>query len=626
MGCLATLSCDPRHGRMSGGPERMPPMPTPPTTEEVLDALDPEQREVALALDGPVCVLAGAGTGKTRAITHRIAYGVLSGKLKTQHVLPVTFSNRAAREMGGRLRDLGVGGVRARTFHAAALAQLRYFWPKVVGGEMPRIEASKAPQVGAALSRHRVSSDVALVRDVAAEIEWAKVSQIAPDDYQRRVAAIGRTPSPGLTVAEVARVYASYEEIKRERRLIDFEDCLLLMVGMLEERPDVTVQVRDQYRNFVVDEYQDVSPLQQRLLDLWLGDRSSICVVGDAAQTIYSFAGATPQFLLGFTQRFPDATVARLVRDYRSTPQVVALANGVVRRSTGSTSAAALTLVAQQPPGPEPTFKACPDEPAEGAAVAAKVASLLAEGLRASEIAVLFRINAQSETYEQALSEIGVPYVLRGGERFFERPEVRQAVILMRGAARAAQGSPLDVDDVKAVLASAGWSAAPPSGSGAARDRWESLSALVGLAEDQAAARPKATLAELVTELEERAAAQHAPTVEGVTLATLHAAKGLEWDAVLLAGLVEGTLPLVHATTPEEIEEERRLLYVGITRARRHLHLSWATARTPGAQATRRPSRFLDGLRPADTANAAGARSERRGGRAAKGAPKVVRC
>jgi DNA helicase-2/ATP-dependent DNA helicase PcrA len=573
----------------------------------VLAALDPEQRAVATALHGPVCVLAGAGTGKTRAITHRIAHGVLSGAYVPQQILAVTFTTRAAGELRGRLRELGAAGVQARTFHSAALRQLQYFWPRAVGGEPPRIVDSKAPLVTEAAGRSRLRLSRPELRDLAAEIEWAKVTMAAPDDYPAAAAKAARIPPAGLDPASMARLYAGYEEVKRRRGVMDLEDVLLLTVGVLEDRPDAADTVREQYRHFVVDEYQDVSPLQQRLLDLWLGDRDSVCVVGDAAQTIYSFAGATPDFLLGFTRRHPSATVVRLVRDYRSTPQVVGLANRLLASARGEVARQRVQLQAQRPDGPAPTFSECTDEPAEAADVARRIRHLIEGGVRPAEIAVLFRTNAQSETYESALAEAGVPYVLKGAERFFERPEVREARVLLRGAARSDDRSaePL-AEQVRAVLSTAGWTPEPPAHSGAARERWESVAAVVRLAEEFAAATQGAGLAEFVAELDERAAAQHALTVEGVTLASLHAAKGLEWDAVFLVGLVEGMVPITYAETPEQVEEERRLLYVGMTRAREHLALSWALARSPGGRAGRRPSRFLDGLRPGGSATADG--------------------
>ncbi|WP_338018126.1 ATP-dependent DNA helicase UvrD2 [Streptomyces taklimakanensis] len=582
-----------------------PPSPFPNVPESpdaVLEGLDPEQREVATALHGPVCVLAGAGTGKTRAITHRIAYGVRAGILPPASVLAVTFTNRAAGEMRGRLRQLGAGGVQARTFHSAALRQLQYFWPKAVGGELPRLLERKVQLVAEAAARCRIRLDRNELRDVTGEIEWAKVTQTVPEDYPAVVAKSSREAP--RDPAEISRIYGLYEQLKRERSTIDFEDVLLLTVGILQERPDVADTVRRQYQHFVVDEYQDVSPLQQRLLELWLGDRDSICVVGDASQTIYSFTGATPDHLLNFRLRHPDATVVKLVRDYRSTPQVVHLANGLLAQAKGRTAEHRLELVSQRDPGPEPVYTEYADEPAEAEGVARRIRELLDAGVSASEIAVLYRVNAQSEVYEQALADAGVPYQLRGAERFFERPEVREAGLALRGAARAGGNDTLLADavdlpsQVRAVLGGTGWTPQPPAGSGAVRDRWESLAALVRLAEDFGRARPRAELADFVAELDERANAQHAPTVEGVTLASLHAAKGLEWDAVFLVGLADGTLPITYARTDEQIEEERRLLYVGVTRARRHLSLSWALSRSPGGRGGRRPSRFLAGLRP----------------------------
>ncbi|MFD1660541.1 ATP-dependent DNA helicase UvrD2 [Streptomyces caeni] len=574
----------------------------PDSADAVLEGLDPEQREVATALHGPVCVLAGAGTGKTRAITHRIAYGVRAGILQPSSVLAVTFTNRAAGEMRGRLRQLGAAGVQARTFHSAALRQLQYFWPKAIGGTFPKIIDRKIQIVADAATACRVRLDRNELRDVTAEIEWSKVTQTVPADYAAAAAEAGREAPRGP--AEIAQLYAAYEDLKRDRGAIDFEDVLLLTVGILQDRHDIADAVRAQYRHFVVDEYQDVSPLQQRLLELWLGDRDSLCVVGDASQTIYSFTGATPDHLLDFRIRHPAATVVKLVRDYRSSPQVVHLANGLLAQARGRAADHRLELVSQRAPGPEPVYSEYSDEPAEAEGTARRIRDLLAAGVPASEIAVLFRTNAQSEIYEQALADAGVPYQLRGAERFFDRPEVRKAGIALRGAARfGANDTLLDgaVDlpsQVRAVLSGEGWTAVPPAGSGAARERWESLAALVNLAQDFAAARPDATLADLVAELDERAGAQHAPTVQGVTLASLHSAKGLEWDAVFLVGVAEGMMPITYAKTGEQIEEERRLLYVGVTRARERLHVSWALSRSPGGRPNRRPSRFLDGLRP----------------------------
>ncbi|SOC55635.1 ATP-dependent DNA helicase, Rep family [Ornithinimicrobium cerasi] len=578
--------------------------------DAVLAALDPEQREVAAHPNGPMAVLAGAGTGKTRAITHRIAYGVASGAYHPSRVLAVTFTARAAGEMRTRLRGLGVPGVQARTFHAAALRQLQFFWPQAVGGAPPEILAQKVPAVAEAAGRLRLRLDRAGLRDVASEIEWSKVSMLSADTYAATARSLGRSPA-GLDATAMARLLEVYGEVCDERHVIDFEDVLLLTVALLDEHPRVRTQVQDQYRHFVVDEYQDVNLLQQTLLDQWLGDRSDVCVVGDPAQSIYSFTGASAEHLLGFPRRHPGARTVRLVRNYRSTPQVVQLANLVLdggrdRGDGAGGTREAIQLTAQRGGGPVPTLTQHPDDVVEANSVAAQVRELLDAGTRASEIAVLYRTNSQSEVLESALARADVPYLVRGGERFFSRPEVRSAVLLLRGAARSDDVTRPLGEVVRDVLSGAGWGPHPPEGGGATRERWESLQALALLADDLARTSPTARVPELVGELDRRAAEQHAPTVEGITLASLHAAKGLEWDVVLLVGCSEGLLPITLADTPERVEEERRLLYVGITRARERLALSWAGSRSPGARSTRTVSRFL-----APAAGVLGAGAER---------------
>ncbi|WP_245988616.1 ATP-dependent DNA helicase UvrD2 [Flexivirga caeni] len=565
-------------------------MEEPSPADTVLTGLDPEQRQVASNPLGPMCVLAGAGTGKTRAITHRIAYGVLSGAYRPDRVLAVTFTARAAGEMRTRLRGLGLPTVQARTFHAAALRQLQYFWPQAIGGPIPQLLKQKAPVVAEAGARLRLELDRVVIRDLAAEIEWAKVSMLTPDTYRARAAKAGRSPAD-LDLTAMARLWETYEEVKTVRGVIDFEDVLLLMSGILAERDDIAATVRGQYRHFVVDEYQDVNAAQQALLDLWVGDRPDLCVVGDPAQTIYSFTGATPQHLLDFARRRPGTSTVRLVRNYRSTPQVVALANLVLQ--SGTRRAESVQLQAQREGGPMPRLSQFSDDEAEASYVAAEVKTLLSQGVPASEIAVLYRVNAQSEAIEQALSAAGIPYLVRGGERFFQRPEVRQALVLLRGGVRGDDGSEPLGKLVRDIVTAAGWSPQRPSG-GSVLERWQSLNALAELADDLGGADEHFRLRELVAELDRRATEQHAPTVDGVTLASLHAAKGLEWDAVFLIGCSDGLLPISLAEGPAAIEEERRLLYVGLTRARKHLLLSWAAARNPGGRASRRPSRFLD--------------------------------
>ena len=569
--------------------------------------LDDEQREAVLAPRGPVCVLAGAGTGKTRTITHRIAQLVAAGHVAPGQVLAVTFTQRAAGEMRTRLRALGaaaqtgVGGVQAVTFHAAAHRQLRYFWPRVVGDTGWQLLDTKFAVVarGATSAGLKLSTDD--VRDVAGEIEWAKASLISPEQYPDAVAAESRDVP--LDAARVAAVYTAYESLKARNdglTLLDFDDLLLHTAAAIENDAAVAEEFRNRYRCFVVDEYQDVTPLQQRVLSAWLGERDDLTVVGDANQTIYSFTGASPRHLLDFSRRFPEATVVRLERDYRSTPQVVSLANRVIAGARGRVAGSKLHLVGQRDPGPEPTFRDYPDEVAEAAAVAKSIARLVEAGTPASEIAVLYRINAQSEVYEEALTEAGVAYQVRGGEGFFSRQEIRQALLALQKAANREVGGPLP-DAVRGLLEPLGLTAEPPTGV-RARERWEALVALAELVDEEVAHRPDLDMAELVAELRNRADSRHPPVVQGVTLASLHAAKGLEWDAVFLVGLTDGTLPISHALAhggeSEAVEEERRLLYVGITRARVHLAISWALSRNPGGRQSRKSSRFLNGLSP----------------------------
>ncbi len=596
-----------------------------PLTAGLDPGLDQEQRDAVLAPRGPVCVLAGAGTGKTRTITHRIAQLVTDGHVSAGQVLAVTFTQRAAGEMRARLRAIdaasqhscGVGSVQALTFHAAAMRQLRYFWPRVVGDTGWQLLDSKFAVVARAASRTRMNTSTDDVRDLAGEIEWAKASLIGPEDYANAVTASGRDIP--LDAEKIASVYAAYEALKvrdEALALLDFDDLLLHTAAAIENDAAVAEEFRARYRCFVVDEYQDVTPLQQRVLSAWLGDRDDLTVVGDANQTIYSFTGASPRYLLDFSRRFPDATVVRLERDYRSTPQVVSLANQMIAAARGRVAGSKLQLIGQREPGPAPSFQEHPDETAEAAAVAASIARLVESGIPASEIAILYRVNAQSEVYEEALTEAGIAYQVRGGEGFFNRQEIKQALVALQRAAErgpdSLEGALPDV--VRAILEPLGLTAEEPTGT-RARDRWEALTSLAELVDDEVAQRPQLQLPGLLAELRMRADARHPPVVQGVTLASLHAAKGLEWDAVYLVGLVDGTLPISHALAhgpdSERVEEERRLLYVGITRARVHLALSWALARAPGGRQSRKPSRFLNGIAPQTRVDPAPAKSRR---------------
>ena len=559
--------------------------------EELLDALDPDQRAVATQVAGPLAVLAGAGTGKTRAITYRIAYGAAVGAFDPSNVLAVTFTQRAAFEMRHRLAQLGVPKAQARTFHSAALRQLRHFWPTVVGGPLPDVIPHKASLVAASAARLGITIDRTNVRDIAAEVEWAKVSMIDAAHYASRVARLRRDVPAGLDAGDMARLLDVYEDAKNERGVIDFEDILIYLCGMLQERADVASIVRKQYRSFVVDEFQDVNLLQARLLDLWLGGRHDVCVVGDVAQTIYSFTGASPDYLTGFGRKHQGARIVELTRDYRSTPQIVSLANDVLARS--SQREGTVRLSSQRDGGAQVTYRTYDDDRAEAEGVAASIADLIAGGMAPHSIAVLMRTNGQSQAFEEALGARGIPVAVAGGKPFFARDDVRTAISRLRAAAVAGTDDGSVGEIVREVLSGVGWAPEAPSGQ-AGSERWSNMNAIVGWAD----ASKAETLAAFVAELDERVAYQVEPDKAGVELATIHAAKGLEWDAVFLVGVAEGLLPISYAKTAAAREEERRLLYVAVTRARDLLTLSWARSRGADGRGKRKRSRLLDGIWP----------------------------
>ncbi|MCQ4623897.1 ATP-dependent DNA helicase UvrD2 [Corynebacterium sp. CCUG 70398] len=561
--------------------------------------LDPDQLVAATAPRGPVCILAGAGTGKTRTITYRIAHLIDQGFVAPQRVLAVTFTSRAAGEMRDRLRDMGIGGVQARTFHAAALRQLRYFWPQVAGDMPWHLIDNKFPLVGRAARSVGLESHKDMVRDLLSEIEWAKASLVTPESYAETIANSRREPP--TDAEKVAAVYKRYEQSKTspDGMALDFDDLLLHVAGALENAPAVAEEFRTQYQTFVVDEYQDVTPLQQRVLEAWLGQRDDLTVVGDANQTIYSFTGASPDYLLNFSRTYGHATVVKLQRDYRSTPEVTDLANTVISKASGRAAGTRLELQGMRAPGPEPTFASYADEPTEAREVAAQIRTLIDGGVPPREIAILYRLNAQSAVFEQALSDAGIVYQVRGGEGFFNRPEIREAIGVLVQATRRNDLPDDPVTVARAAFAPLGLSATEPEGA-QQRERWQTLNALVELIADIVNTGEADSLPGVLQSLRQRAESKQPPAVDGVTLASLHAAKGLEWDAVFLVGLVEKTLPISHAIKAgdEQIEEERRLFYVGITRAREHLHLSWSFARQEGGRKSRDRSRFLDGIAP----------------------------
>ena len=526
----------------------------------ILDGLNPEQRRAAEAVRGPVCILAGAGSGKTTTITRRIAWQVASGGVRSDKILAVTFTDKAAGEMRARLQRLGVDGVEARTFHSAALAQLR----RAKGDGPGRILASKAlllRQIGNTLPppyRFRPAGDL------ATEVEWAKNRRLTPQNYRNGLDG----HEPPIPNDLMATVFREYERRKEASGLIDFEDLLELAVRMYEEDEWALAALRERYTAFTVDEYQDVNLLQQSLLELWLGGRDDLCAVGDDYQSIYGFTGASPEWLLGLATRFPQATVVRLEENYRSTPQVLGLANRLVPKLGGAEK----SLRATRADGPEPALRGFDSPEEEGAFVLERVRALRAEGLPYEEMVVLMRLNARSVDFEELFADAKIPFQ---GAALLSRDAARQLLKGLRGA-----GFGSLAEEVRRVARQQGLVEPVPEGLGERElVRQADLARLCVLAEEfDDGSR---TIEQWVEWL--RARFDHGAQ-GGVHLLTLHRAKGLEFDAVFLPRVEEKELPCKQAMrVPGQVAEERRLLYVGITRAKRHLALTWAG----------KPSRFL---------------------------------
>jgi DNA helicase-2/ATP-dependent DNA helicase PcrA len=549
--------------------------------DEILDALDEQQREAAQSLLGPTVILAGAGTGKTRTITHRIAYGILRGDFSEHRVMALTYTNKAAGELRSRLRQLGVHQVNAKTFHAAALAQLEYFWREFFGIEAPRVLESKSRAIGQAAESLKIRLDPNSIRDLAAEIEWRKYSMLSLEGYAERMS--NRPVIAGLSPIRGYEIQVAYEEAKVKAKQIDWEDVLLLCTGMLRAEPRALAHVHQQYRFFTVDEYQDISPLQQELLDTWLGDRSDLCVVGDPNQTIYSFTGASATYLENFESRYPGANVISLTKNYRSTPEIIHIANHLRGNPNYS------PLEAVRPSGVDPQVQAFNDRATECAWVANQIKDALSKGVKASQIAVLYRINGQSEHIEKALADAAVDYQVRGGQRYFNRPEIMSAVRLVRAEAMNPTSKSL-YESVSAIARSLGWQSIAPNVTGAQLEQWEALNSFVQIADELG---KDATIKTFASELEERQRSQHEPTKESITLSTIHAAKGLEYKMVFIIGATEGYLPISYAKTEAQISEEQRLFYVAVTRAKDQLFISWPKRDTPDDR-ERTPSRYLD--------------------------------
>lgn len=535
---------------------------TPADAARILEQLNPQQRAAAQAVRGPVAILAGAGTGKTTAITHRIAFQVASGTFQAHDLLAVTFTEKAAGELVDRLAALGVPGVQARTFHAAALSQLGRFYRHVTGNELPQILSTKGPMLNSLVSALPAPHKFRPRREFATEIEWAKNRRIQPEGYLDAVTASGHEPPVPPELA--AQIYARYEERKSRTKQMDFEDMLELALWMFHTHPSTIGQIRERVRALTVDEFQDVNLLQHELLLQWLGDRDDLCVVGDDYQTIYSFTGASPRYLIGFAERFPAAQVIKLVQNYRSTPQVLAVANRV---AAGMRSGIKKELVPTVGDGDAVVFRGFAEHASEIEAIVHDI-RVRSKDVALEELAIIVRINARTEPFEEALAAAGIPYQVRGGE--FLRRDAARAVL---GAIRRADPTSDAVDTIDAATEAVGYDPEFGSDSEEEETRQADLERLRSLAREFAGAHDPAPLGGFLADLQARFDGSRG--ARGVHLLTFHRAKGLEWDVVYLPRMIDGELPYRHRGTVADLDEERRLLYVGITRARRTLHISF---------------------------------------------------
>jgi DNA helicase II / ATP-dependent DNA helicase PcrA len=518
---------------------------------EILAALDESQQLAVTSLKGPVAIIAGAGSGKTRTISHRIAYGIATGSYTESRLLALTYTNRAAAELRTRLRQLGAPSVAVRTFHSAALAQLQFFWPQLTESMSPKLVTQKAPMLAEVLSGMNIRVTEQERFALQSEIEYLRYAMLEVSEYPN----LDR-PKLALNAERFVEFFQAYELFKQQKRVVDWEDAILLTTGMLRNETRMLSHVQQQYRFFTVDEYQDISPLQQALLETWLGERDELCVVGDPRQTIYSFTGASSEFLLGFAERFPQANVIELDRNYRSSQEIVALANKV---------SPDLPLVAVRQLSSKPRVVGYASTMEE----AQKVSQLVMEKAKTSplrSISVLARTNSQLVLIEKELQSLGLETQLRGTGKFFRRPEVMHAYAAIRALKAGDSVEPLFVQ-VSQILTALGWTSRPKTGA-----KWEGLNWFVEVLDQLGDVQ----LDEYLRELDEWERSGHEPEREAITLATIHGTKGLEWETVFLVGVNKNIFPIGYAKTDAEKAEERRLFYVALTRAQSALSISYS--------------------------------------------------
>jgi DNA helicase-2/ATP-dependent DNA helicase PcrA len=565
--------------------------------EALLDGLDDAQRAAVTSAAMPLVVLAPAGSGKTRVLTRRIAHRVATGGTDPRHVLALTFTRKAAGELTARLNRLGLrGSATAGTFHAVAWGVLRARWsdqrrePPTLLDRKGRLLAEVAPKVPGKDAR-------SVAADLATEIEWAKARMVTPDTYADAVVAASRKPN--LKAELVSSAYAAYEERKQRSQLVDFDDLLALCARAIEGDEGFAATQRWRFRHLYVDELQDVNPLQFRLLEAWRGDRYDVTAVGDPQQAIYGWNGADAGFLLDIHRHWPPAEVIQLVRSYRSTPEILDAAAAVLRGARQP----AQQVHATRPKGAPPALTGHDTDRAEAIAVARAVRLAHQPGRPWADQAVLVRTHAQTLLLAEALRESGIPHRIRGGSAFLDRPEVRRTLRELRNSV-----APLGTALADLEL---GLSADLPGPDPAddvdldpvLRDRRleevEAVAALIRMGQDYLRLDPNGRADAFARWLTATVQSEGDAPAGGdaIDLATFHAAKGLEWVTVHLAGVEDGYVPIAHARTAAAKAEEARLLYVAMTRAQRDLRITWAEQRTFASRVVdRRRSPLLDPL------------------------------